>query len=82
MNKAARLLWWIESNGLMIIVITNNIMRYMEEKRVTVMDVVLNTSFSRNDIERILSGELLICPYGLKEIATVLGVSKKDLMKG
>lgn len=66
----------------MIIVITNNIMRYMEEKRVTVMDVVLNTSFSRNDIERILSGELLICPYGLKEIATVLGVSKKDLMKG
>lgn len=63
-------------------VITNNIMRYMEEKRVTVIDIVLNTSFSRNDIERILSGELMICPYGLKEIATVLGVSKKDLMKG
>lgn len=63
-------------------VITNNIMRYMEEKRVTVMDIVLNTSFTRNDIERILSGELMICPYGLKEIATVLGVSKKDLMKG
>lgn len=63
-------------------VITNNIMRYMEEKRVTVMDIVLNTSFSRNDIERILSGELMICPYGLKEIATVLGASKKDLMKG
>lgn len=63
-------------------VITNNIMRYMEEKRVTVMDIVLNTSFSRNDIERILSEELMICPYGLKEIATVLGVSKKDLMKG
>ncbi len=66
----------------MIMVITNNIMRYMEEKRVTVMDIVLNTSFTRNDIERILSGELMICPYGLKEIATVLGVSKKDLMKG
>jgi len=63
-------------------VIANNIMRYMEEKRVTVMDIVLNTSFSRNDIERILSGELMICPCGLKEIATVLGVSKKDLMKG
>ena len=63
-------------------VITNNIMRYVEEKRVTIMDIVLNTSFSRNDIERILSGELMICPYGLKEIATVLGVSKKDLMKG
>lgn len=62
--------------------IESNIMRYMEEKRVTVMDIVLNTSFTRNDIERILSGELLICPYGLKEIATVLGVSKKDLMKG
>lgn len=57
-------------------------MRYMEEKRVTVMDIVLNTSFTRNDIERILSGELMICPYGLKEIATFLGVSKKDLMKG
>lgn len=57
-------------------------MRYMEEKRVTVMDIALNTSFTRNDIERILSGELMICPYGLKEIATVLGVSKKDLMKG
>lgn len=54
-------------------VIASNIMRYMEEKRVTVMDIVLNTSFSRNDIERILSGELMICPYGLKEIATVLG---------
>lgn len=66
----------------MIMVIANNIMRYMEEKRVTVMDIVLNTSFSRNDIERILSGELMICPCGLKEIATVLGVSKKDLMKG
>lgn len=66
----------------MIMVITNNIMRYMEEKRVTVMDIVLNISFTRNDIERILSGELMICPYGLKEIATVLGVSKKDLMKG
>lgn len=66
----------------MIMVITNNIMRYMKEKRVTVMDIVLNTSFTRNDIERILSGELMICPYGLKEIATVLGVSKKDLMKG
>lgn len=66
----------------MIMVITNNIMRYMEEKRVTVMDIVLNTSFTRNDIERILSGELMICPYELKEIATVLGVSKKDLMKG
>lgn len=66
----------------MIMVITNNIMRYMEEKRATVMDIVLNTSFTRNDIERILSGELMICPYGLKEIATVLGVSKKDLMKG
>ncbi len=66
----------------MIMVIASNIMRYMEEKRVTVMDIVLNTSFSRNDIERILSGELMICPYGLKEIATVLGVSKKDLMKG
>ena len=63
-------------------VIASNIMRYMEEKRVTVMDIVLNTSFSRNDIERILSGELMICPYGLKEIATVLRVSKKDLMKG
>lgn len=63
-------------------VIASKIMRYMEEKRVTVMDIVLNTSFSRNDIERILSGELMICPCGLKEIATVLGVSKKDLMKG
>lgn len=63
-------------------VIASNIMRYMEEKRVTVMDIVLNTSFSRNNIERILSGELMICPCGLKEIATVLGVSKKDLMKG
>lgn len=63
-------------------VIASNIMRYMEEKRVTVIDIVLNTSFSRYDIERILSGELMICPYGLKEIATVLGVSKKDLMKG
>lgn len=66
----------------MIMVIASKIMRYMEEKRVTVMDIVLNTSFSRNDIERILSGELMICPCGLKEIATVLGVSKKDLMKG
>ena len=63
-------------------VIASNIMRYMEEKRVTVMDIVLNTSFSRNDIERILSGELMICPCGLKEIATVLGVNKKDLMEG
>ncbi|MDB8706637.1 transcriptional regulator [[Ruminococcus] gnavus] len=63
-------------------VIASNIMRYMEEKRVTVIDIVLNTSFSRYDIERILSGELMICPCGLKEIATVLGVSKKDLMKG
>lgn len=63
-------------------VIESNIMRYMEEKRVTVIDIVLNTSFSRYDIERILSGELMICPCGLKEIATVLGVSKKDLMKG
>lgn len=62
--------------------IASNIMRYMEEKRVTVIDTVLNTSFSINDIERILSGELMICPCGLKEIATVLGVSKKDLMKG
>ncbi|EGN45284.1 hypothetical protein HMPREF0991_02687 [Lachnospiraceae bacterium 2_1_58FAA] len=66
----------------MIMVIASNIMRYMEEKRVTVIDIVLNTSFSRYDIERILSGELMICPCGLKEIATVLGVSKKDLMKG
>lgn len=63
-------------------VIASNIMRYMEEKRVTVIDIVLNTSFSRYDIERILSGELMICPCGLKEIATVLGVSKKGLMKG
>lgn len=63
-------------------VIASNIMRYMEEKRVTVIDIVLNTSFSRYDIERILSGELMICPCRLKEIATVLGVSKKDLMKG
>lgn len=63
-------------------VIASNIMRYMEEKRVTVIDIVLNTSFSRYDIERILSGELMFCPCGLKEIATVLGVSKKDLMKG
>lgn len=63
-------------------VIASNIMRYMEEKRVTVIDIVLNTSFSRYDIERILSGELMICPCGLKEIATVLGLSKKDLMKG
>ena len=60
----------------MIMVIASNIMRYMEEKRVTVIDIVLNTSFSRYDIERILSGELMICPCGLKEIATVLGVSK------
>lgn len=66
----------------MIMVIASNIMRYMEEKRVTVIDIVLNISFSRYDIERILSGELMICPCGLKEIATVLGVSKKDLMKG
>lgn len=66
----------------MIMAIASNIMRYMEEKRVTVIDTVLNTSFSINDIERILSGELMICPCGLKEIATVLGVSKKDLMKG
>ena len=66
----------------MIMVIASNIMRYMEEKRVTVIDIVLNTSFSRYDIERILSEELMICPCGLKEIATVLGVSKKDLMKG
>ena len=63
-------------------VIASNIMRYMEETRVKVIDIVLNTSFSRYDIERILSGELMICPCGLKEIATVLGVSKKDLMKG
>ena len=54
----------------------------MEEKNVTVVDIALNTSFSRNDIKRILSGELMVCPYGLKEIATVLGVSKMDLIKG
>lgn len=29
----------------MIMVIASNIMRYMEEKHVTVMDIVLNTSF-------------------------------------
>lgn len=29
----------------MIMVIASNIMRYMEEKRVTVIDIVLNTSF-------------------------------------
>lgn len=39
----------------MIMVIASNIMRYMEEKRVTVIDIVLNTSFSRYDIERIVS---------------------------
>ena len=60
----------------------SNIKRYMEEKNITVIDIVLNTSFSRYNIKRILSGELMICPYELKEIATVLGVSKKDLMKG
>lgn len=36
--------------------IASNIKRYMEEKNITVMNIVLNTSFSRNDIERILSG--------------------------
>ena len=66
----------------MVMTIASNIKRYMEEKNITVMDIALNTSFSRNDIERILSGELMICPCGLKEIATVLGVSKRDLMKG
>lgn len=62
--------------------IESNIKRYMGEKNVTITDIVLNTSFSRNDVERILSGELMICPCGLKKIATVLGLSKKDLMKG
>ena len=66
----------------MVMTIANNIKRYMEEKNVTVVDIALNTSFSRNDIKRILSGELMVCPYGLKEIATVLGVSKTDLIKG
>jgi hypothetical protein len=37
--------------------------------------------YSEADMDRILSGQLILAPWALKDIACVLGVTKKDLMK-
>lgn len=64
------------------IVIANNIRRYMEWKNISAEEIVEKTSFSKKDFGRVLSGNIIVAPWMLKEIAIVLGVTKKELMKG
>ena len=64
------------------VVIANNIRNYMEWKNISTEEIVEKTSFSKKDFGRVLSGDIIVSPWMLKEIATVLGATKKDLMKG
>lgn len=62
-------------------VIVNNIKYYMNKNDITLEEFLEKTNLSKNDFDRVLDGELLIAPWGLKEICNVLGVSKKDILE-
>lgn len=49
----------------------------MNKNDITLEEFLEKTNLSKNDFDRVLDGELLIAPWGLKEICDALGVSKK-----
>ena len=62
-------------------VIINNIKYYMNKNNISLEELIKKTSFSKNDFDRIFNYELLIAPWGLKEICDVLSISKKDILE-
>lgn len=62
-------------------VIINNIKYYMNKNDITLEEFLEKTNLSKNDFDRVLDGELLIAPWGLKEICDVLDISEKDILK-
>lgn len=62
-------------------VIINNIKYYMNKNNITLEELIEKTSFNKNDFDRIFNYELLIAPWGLKEICDVLSISKKDILE-
>lgn len=62
-------------------IIVDNIKYYINKNNIALEELIEKTSFSKNDFDRILNGELLIAPWGLKEICDVLDISKKDILK-
>ena len=63
-------------------VIADNIKYYMNKNNISLEEFIEKTNLSKNDFDRILNGKLLIAPWGLKEICDVLGISKKDILRG
>ena len=53
----------------------------MNKNDITLEEFLEKTNLSKNDFDRVLDGELLIAPWGLKEICDALGVSKKEILE-
>lgn len=62
-------------------IIVDNIKYYMNKNDITLEEFLEKTNLSKNDFDRVLDGELLIAPWGLKEICDALGVSKKEILE-
>ena len=62
-------------------IIVDNIKYYMNKNDITLEEFLEKTNLSKNDFDRVLDVELLIAPWGLKEICDALGVSKKEILE-
>lgn len=58
-----------------------NISFYMLKNHVSREQLSEELGYSEIDMDRILSGQLILAPWALQDIAGVLGLTKKDLMK-
>lgn len=58
-----------------------NISFFMLKNHVSREQLSETLGYSEEDMDRMLSGQLILAPWALKEIADVLGVTKQDLMK-
>lgn len=60
--------------------ILKNIKELMIEKNISRKELAKKSGHSVEDINRILNGELLLCPIELEIFAKILGATKKQLM--
>jgi hypothetical protein len=62
--------------------IRDNIYKEMRRKHIKLDNFCEDTGYSREDVARIILGELLLPPYQLELVADVLGATKQNLMYG
>ena len=61
--------------------IAKNIYELIYDRGMSLEEFAKQLAYSKEDVYRILTGELMLPPVELERIAKVLGVEKKDLCR-